>query len=188
MKKSVLLLPLLALAAFAVWPQTGRSAEKLAQHWAQSPRTAIAVNQQDQRAAPAIGKVTVSNVTTDIRFDPRDLRSSSFLMGATFLPNQLPGGQTLSHDELMRAGSGMFFSKEIKKKKDNQFEATGVFKLNGREQPMVIPLFVTFDKNSTKPRLIFTGTFDAPIGQMVPNFGLPTVIPMQFYIDTDPTL
>lgn len=179
-------LPVLFALIYLAAAAAAGAAEKQAQRWAQSfDKTYMSVNAQDPASAASVGRVNIKNISADIHFDPRDLKASRFWIGATFLPIAMPGNRPIDNSVLQEA-TGMFFSERIEKAGDNIFTVEGQFKLNGRMQPLRFPLSVTFDKTSASPRLVFRGQFNAPVGQLSPALGLPTQVPVSFYVEADP--
>lgn len=174
---------LLVLFIFAsLTSMTVQARDKAVQQWVQTKRSTISINRELPKGFSE--QVSVNNLSSDIRFDPRELRDSQIMFGANFTPVTPPNGRALDEKEQAMT-AGFFQSKEIKQTDDNAFEMTGTFSMGGKSHDLTIPFTVTYGGlRETKPVLVFNGTFSAALAQMAPGMGFPKFIPVAFSIET----
>lgn len=133
-------------------------------------------------AAP---KVQIQNFTPDFRFDPRDLKNSQMMFTASFMPVELPGNRAID-DDIRAAAFATFTSTSMRQLRgDNDFEALGKLAMNGREIQILFPFTVTAGTSAATPRLVFTSTFNAPVGTLAPQLGLQQ-LPLVMHVEAVP--
>lgn len=156
-----------------------------AQRWI-AAQPVITLDEANPLSAPAYEKFTIHNVAADIHFDPRDLDDSRLIISASFQPRALPSGRAIDA-AILQAGHAEFYSEKITETDDNVFQILGVFRMNNRVQRIVFPLTVTTETtDAAHPALVFSGSFNAPIGQSAPQFGLPAFIPLRLLAKAAP--
>lgn len=152
------------------------------QQWMQTKRAEIAARTDGIGGKFFVDKVEVKNVSSDIRFDPRELDDSRISFAATFVP--VAPKRELDQDAL-NASAMMFESTEIKKTDDSTFLVTGTVHMNGRQLRATFPMTIAYSgEQKGQPALTFSGDLTVPVGQMAPDLGLPKFLPIRFAIET----
>ncbi len=155
------------------------------QQWMQTSRATITINPKLPAGDVYADKIAISNVASDIRFDPRNLKDSRLMFGATFMPAD-PSSSVARKIE-PADGSGFFESQSIKQTSDTTFDVVGQFKMGNYTQPLSFPLTVSYAGNSAgQPVLVFSGEFTPPLGTMMPALGVSRYVPLAFSIETAP--
>jgi polyisoprenoid-binding protein YceI len=171
----------IALAFLAAAPAAAR--DKLVQQWVPAAAS-LDVDIAYPSGAHAAGTLQVQNFTPDFRFDPRDLDNSVMSFTAFIMPARLPGNRDI--DEQTRAEAGAtFISTRIREKGRNEFEALGMFSMNGRSTQILFPFTVTPGPGD-ETRLVFTARFNAPAGNLAPHFGIQSQVPLRMHVEATP--
>ncbi len=172
----------LAIFAFAVTAQ----AQNTVQQWMPTKASVLKADTRFTTGDATVGKLQIQDFSPDIRFDPRDLDNSAVLLSAVFMPVTLPGNRAIDDDTRARAAA-VFISSKIRQKSDNEFEVLGFFRMNGQQRQLVFRMdVVPTAQAAERPALIFSGQFNAPVGNMAPQLGLPAMIPVVFHVETVP--
>lgn len=181
-----LALPLVfgALLVAPLLDNRAQAKDDVVQQWMQTKRVTMAINQKWPTGQVFADQVNITNIASDIRFDPRNLDDSIVIFGASFLPVKLPGNRAVDEDA-QRAASMLFQSDKIRQTGDTTFDVTGYVKMNERTQPVLFPMTVAYGgAQQGQPTLVFSGQMNAPIGQLAPELGLPKYLPITFAFET----
>lgn len=155
------------------------------QQWMQTKRANIAVRTDTPAKDYFVGKVNITNIASNIYFDPRKLDDSRVMFAATFVPSEPPPGQRKIDEEELRAAAMMFESESIRQTSDTTFDVLGIVNMNGRQHRVQFPMTIAYSGvKQGQPSLVFSGEMNAPIGQMAPELGLPKTLPIQFAFET----
>ena len=179
---AVALLAWLALA-LTIGEAQARSA-RMVQPWTPTAASVLKADSGFPAGAIAQERMTIENFAPDIRFDPRDLDNSVIVFSASFMPRELPGRRAID-DDIRAQAQASFQSTKIQKKDDNTFEVHGFFRMNGQERQLIFKMnVIPAPAQNQQPALIFSGQFNAPVGNMASHFGLPAQIPVAFHVET----
>ena len=185
MTRVVLPLVFGALLVAPLLDNRAQATDKAVQQWTQTKRADIAVRTDGIGGEYYVGKVDVQNISSDIRFDPRELDDSRISFGASFIPAAPP--RLLDQDDAAKAAAMLFESTEIKQTGDNTFQVTGTVYMNGRQLLATFPMTIAYaGQQQGQPALTFSGELVAPVGQMAPELGLPKFMPIRFALETTP--
>ena len=161
-------------------------ADKPVQHWMQTKKSTIGANLDHPSAEIIVDNLNIKNFTADFHFDPRELKDSRVMLSASFLPVKLPGNRDIDEDA-QRMAAGLFESDAITQTGDTTFTVRGQFKMNARQQQVIFPMQVAYGgKTDGVDTLVFSGTMQAPVGQMSPMLGLPKYVPVAFSVHAVP--
>lgn len=155
------------------------------QQWVQTKRVNMALRTDSPAGDYFVGKVNISNIAGDFRFDPRNLDDSRIMFAASFIPAEPPPGKRKIDEDVQRAASMLFESTKIRQTGDNAFEVLGMMKMNERAQQVIFPMTIAYGGvKQGQPALVFSGEMNAPVGQMAPELALPKYLPIQFAFET----
>lgn len=184
---SLRLLPVLFLAGMMLLWSAASAVAKTdgVQRWAQS-KAVMEVDPKGLAGPAAAGQVNITDISSDIRFDPRELDDSSIAFSATILPTRLPGRRTID-ERAQRAAAAVFQSEKIRQRDETTFEVIGFFKMNNVARQVIFPLTVSYGGTAQDaPALVFDAAFAAPVGKMAPELGLPVYLPLRLSITAVP--
>lgn len=160
--------------------------DRMVQVWTPTAASVLKADTRLPTGDVLTGKLDIQNFAPDIRFDPRDLENSVILFSASFMPIDPPGHQ-LRDDAIAAQAASVFESIKIQEKDDNTFEVHGFFRMNGQQRQLIFTMSVVpRARKDQRPALVFSGQFNAPVGNMAPQLGLPAQIPVVFHIETVP--
>ena len=180
-------LPLLfgALMIAPIMTNIAQAKNDSVQQWVQTKRVNMAVRTDSPAGDYFVGKVNITNIAGDFRFDPRNLDDSRIMFAASFIPAEPPPGKRQIDEDVQRAAAMLFESTKIRQTGDNTFEVLGMMKMNERTQQVLFPLTIAYGGvKQGQPSLVFSGEMNAPVGQMAPELALPKYLPIQFAFET----